>query len=199
MIDAALRWDMREASPLDAAEIAGVQLQTWYETYSSLLPSEHMDIWTEAQLTHQWQDFCANRTVLVASDNGRIIGFCCGSAAGRTDAPSGQAELSMLYIIRQYQGLGIGSALLNQMINLLALEGFNSLETWVLNTNRRARYFYERQGGFYFTRAHVVFEGLSLQETGYMWPAIAPDITPIAKPFANDPHSVYDKPLLGIE
>jgi GNAT superfamily N-acetyltransferase len=54
----------------------------------------------------------------------------------------GEGFVQQLYILPGYQGLGIGSALLEKAIELAP----DGLELWAFQQNERARGFYERRG-----------------------------------------------------
>ena len=82
-----------------------------------------------------------NRT-WVAEQNGRIVSFC------DTRAPDehGEAELQAIYLAEHRAGTGVGRALLAHAIDDLRQRGFTRAFLWVLESNTRARRFYEKAG-----------------------------------------------------
>ncbi|HKE50210.1 MAG TPA: GNAT family N-acetyltransferase [Actinomycetes bacterium] len=72
-----------------------------------------------------------HQQVWVAEANGEPVGF----------AAVGGDMLNHLYIAPEWQGRGVGGALLEA-----ARSGRDRLELWVFQRNRRARTFYERRG-----------------------------------------------------
>jgi GNAT superfamily N-acetyltransferase len=69
--------------------------------------------------------------VLAASVDGEIVGFCAFR----------EGWIDHLYILPEYQGRGIGSALLTR-----AKEEFPHFQLWTFQRNNRVRHFYEARG-----------------------------------------------------
>lgn len=58
----------------------------------------------------------------------------------------GWGEVWTLYVLPEYWGKGYGGALLRHSVNWLTEQGFERIYLWALETNQRARRFYEKNG-----------------------------------------------------
>lgn len=94
-----------------------------------------------------WRDALdAGRAVSVAAAGGRIVGFAAIGPPDDEQAPPGTGELHAIYLRAAYAGHGIGRALLMHAEGSLDEAGYRRGILWVLETNERARRFYERAG-----------------------------------------------------
>jgi ribosomal protein S18 acetylase RimI-like enzyme len=66
--------------------------------------------------------------------------------AGDDDAEAGTGQVWGIYALREAWGTGVGRALLTTAVDALRDAGFRSATLWVLDSNARARRFYERAG-----------------------------------------------------
>ncbi|HEV2125724.1 MAG TPA: GNAT family N-acetyltransferase, partial [Chloroflexota bacterium] len=82
--------------------------------------------------------------VWVAERDGEIIGFC--NTVPATEELAGTAELQTLYLAPEVVGTGKGAALIRCALNDLRARGYGAAVLWVLDTNARARRFYEKGG-----------------------------------------------------
>jgi ribosomal protein S18 acetylase RimI-like enzyme len=96
-----------------------------------------------------WEDLLsetgtAQFPVFVATDNGRIVGFCSfGAAEGDS---GGAGEVYAIYLLPEYLGKGAGHALFDAALTALKHAGFQQAVLWVLEGNDRAVRFYEAHG-----------------------------------------------------
>jgi predicted N-acetyltransferase YhbS len=86
-------------------------------------------------LLRAWAD--RRRIMLVARQNGRIIGYAIGAAPS-----SGPAQLFWLYVEPEHRGSNTGLSLLSRMLKLLGQKGADTVS---IATHDHRRY-YERQG-----------------------------------------------------
>ncbi|WP_170236211.1 GNAT family N-acetyltransferase [Marihabitans asiaticum] len=137
---------IRPAQLEDAEALTDLHLDVWEEAYTGLIDA---DIQTGRRARRsvrldRWRKTLATRTGthLVAEDGeGGLIGFV--SVGSGRDEPSSdlpEREVMALYVRAEVYGTGVGHALLNAAI----ADGPAYL--WVLDGNRRAIAFYERQG-----------------------------------------------------
>src|SRR3954447_12973317 len=74
---------VRLAEPSDAAEIARIQLDIWHTAYANLLPAEvraGLDAGA-AELTWRQTVEQGPAQVFVATEGGRVVGFCAAGPA----------------------------------------------------------------------------------------------------------------------
>lgn len=128
----------------DAADLARVHIETWQEIYKNDFPVGFLDGLDHAARTKWFVRNIRNGAWLVVAEQGsQIAGFCMVSDA---DGEDGRGELLAIYVHPDFWGAGHGHALIRAGEDILARRGFTSAVLWVLQTNTRARQFYERQG-----------------------------------------------------
>lgn len=133
------------ATVRDAEALTDLHLDVWEEAYGELIPVEVLRERrrTRADRVVRWRQNIAGgpgRTLL-AWDDGQLVGFV--STGPRRDEPGAglpDLEVWALYVRAEVYGRGIGHALLTEAI------GSAPAYLWVLDGNRRAIAFYERQG-----------------------------------------------------
>lgn len=100
-------------------------------------------------------------------DGGKIVGniSCC---AGRAPELSNWGEIVSIYLLPEYWGKGCGKRLFNAAVEQLESMGYRKLFLWVLESNRRARAFYERMG-FQLHESYMEDEigGMPVREVQY--------------------------------
>ncbi len=127
---------IRRATAGDTQSIATVVKESWLASNSRLLPADsakaltHGDRLAETVTLH-WQ------AIQVAEVDGKVVG-----AVGVNDL----GHMWMLYVLPDYQGLGIGSALYNAAIESIKQTGQPKAMLEVLAANESAVAFYRTRG-----------------------------------------------------
>lgn len=133
---------IRRMQRSDEAEVGRLYVRSWQAGYKGLLPQEYLDglgAWRwDGKFTEMPGSF-------VITDGDVIAGHSCARPAA-DEAMSGWGEVWTLYVLPEYWGKGYGRALLENSVNWLSGQGFDRAYLWVLDTNSRARRFYERCG-----------------------------------------------------
>lgn len=157
--------EVRPATAADALAIATVHVRSWQAAYRGLLPQSYLDALDPDQSVDGWQTLLAATRwpatgilVLVrdttissghaeAADDGDatgIIGFAgLGPTRDEDEDPHTVGELQTLYLHPDVWRRGSGSMLLQAAQSQLVGAGFQVASAWVLETNTRARIFYE--------------------------------------------------------
>src|SRR5690606_31087326 len=76
-------------------------------------------------------------TVLVAEMGGEVVGYAT-IGKNRARELSQQGEIYELYILPEYQGLGLGTRLFQEARKRLSARGLRGLVIWVLEDNHNA-------------------------------------------------------------
>lgn len=146
-------------APEDIPEKAAVHAQTWQETYRGLLPDELSDTITPRFAEDVTRRLTSLRTH-VAKIDGRIVGYISWSDRCREHfSVNGAAEIGNLYVLRDFQGRGVGRELLE---TALARIGEQDVVLSAFSSNVAALGFYEHMG---FERTGVTFDEGSMEET----------------------------------
>ena len=124
----------------DAAEVSRLYVKSWREGYKGLLPQEYLDSLPE----DKWErSFVGSAGSIVMTDGGIIVGHTNARPAA-DEKMSGFGEVHTLYVLPEYWGQGCGTALLRHSVEWLSGLGFVGIYLWVLDSNTRARRFYEK-------------------------------------------------------
>jgi GNAT superfamily N-acetyltransferase len=125
-------FSIREATATDIPALARLHVTTWNATYAPLLmkgPSYEVRArqWREAFSKSDGSWFC-----LVAEGlDGELVGFAKGN---KSDHPEFTGELNKIYVLREYQRLGLGSRLLGHVVSRFLSQGINSM--WLVGDAR---------------------------------------------------------------
>jgi ribosomal protein S18 acetylase RimI-like enzyme len=133
---------IRDAAESDIPALAKLHVITWNACYQANGPSAAI---REAQWREQFarQDgswFC----LLVARANGELIGFAKGK---RSDHPGFDAELNKIYLLPEYQRVGLGTRLLREVVQRFLDMGLTSM--WLIGeADNPSTAFHEAMGGY---------------------------------------------------
>lgn len=159
---------VRMATAQDAGAIAHVHVESWRTTYSGIVPEEYLAGLDEMLRTRLWQESLAGDSlVMIAEKAGVVVGFA-NAGINREALEGCDAELYAIYLLRDAQRHGAGTALLRSVAAAMAERGFKSLAVWVLERNP-ARMFYERMGAHLASSKVIEIGGARLMEVAYVW------------------------------
>jgi GNAT superfamily N-acetyltransferase len=128
--------------------VAQVHVRAWRSAYWDLL-DRTMLIRMRPETRAKRYDFAAGYPwrphTLVAEREGEILGFATTAPSQDPDVP-GWGELNALYVDPDWQGAGVGRALIAAARERLKSLGFQDAVLWVLKGNVKAEAFYRRDG-----------------------------------------------------
>lgn len=144
--------DVRPARLEDASQIAVIHVKSWQAAYRGLLPQEFLDRLDPAQRVSGWkrvlesaEPLLSETLVIGAGDSlAGFVGF--GPTRDTDDDPERVGEIRAIYLLPDAWGKGLGRALMAAAVGRLAAAGFAHATLWVLDSNARARRFYEAGG-----------------------------------------------------
>lgn len=146
------RMRVRKAESGDAEAIAAVHVSSWQAAYRGLIPQDHLDgldpaawrpVWEQRLAETQWP----GSGTLVVGDDHRVVGFASLVPARDEDQdPAAVAEIAAIYLAPEVWGRGVGATLMATALQTLAQVSYREVVLWVLDTNDRARRFYEGGG-----------------------------------------------------
>jgi GNAT superfamily N-acetyltransferase len=143
--------EIRPARVGDAPGIALIHVRSWQGAYRGLLPQGFLDGLDPVQRAGFWERILAaggERGGVVVADGGEgLLGFACFGPARDEDADPGQTgEIMAIYLLPDAWGKGWGRQLMAAAVAGLTGAGFSQAVLWVLDTNERARRFYQAVG-----------------------------------------------------
>lgn len=160
---------IRKAVLTDAEGIAKVHVDSWKTTYANIVSDEYLDNLSYESREQMWTDAIPYGGVFVAENNeGKIVGFSKGGKERSGKYKGYEGELYAIYILKEYQGQGIGTALIKPVIDEIKGMGLNTMLVFVLKDNT-SRHFYEALGGQNIDRVEVEIGGKILSELVYGW------------------------------
>lgn len=168
---------VRLATPADAMDIAYIHVDTWQTAYRGMIPDSYLDNISLAQRGNWWLSVLTdpnNHTfIFVAdSDTGQPVGFVEGGPQRNTNIPY-KGELYAIYVLKHYQGQGLGRDLFKATVRELHKQGINNMILWVLKDNTPSRQFYESMGGQLYNEQQFELGGATLTEVSYVFPDLA--------------------------
>lgn len=134
--------ELRHMTAADAEEVSRLYIKSWQAGYKGLLPQDYLDGPDSWRWDGKFTDMPGS---FVITDGGIIAGHSCARQSA-DEATSGWGEVWTLYVLPEYWGKGYGGALLKNSVDWLSEQGFERVYLWALETNMRARRFYEKQG-----------------------------------------------------
>jgi len=139
---------IRVATPEDADAIGAVHVEGWRWAYRGQLPDALLDALDPAGRAAGWRRILESGStdVIVAEDESGVVGFASAATSRDDDAPPGTGEVLTVYVVEDAVGTGAGRALFAGAQRLLQARGHTRATLWVLESNERARRFYERNG-----------------------------------------------------
>jgi ribosomal protein S18 acetylase RimI-like enzyme len=139
---------IREARPADARAVAEVHVRAWQSAYRGQLSDEYLDgLSVEDRLAqHEWSLRNPRETwrMWICEEAGRVVGFAVTGPSEDADADERTGEVYAIYLEPDRVGTGVGRELFAHALEDLGRRGFATATLWVLETNVRARRFYER-------------------------------------------------------
>jgi GNAT superfamily N-acetyltransferase len=163
---------IRDATVEDADGIARVHVTAWQETYRGLMSDEFLDRLSVEQRAKRWKQTLSDpadvyHRVIVAGNDNEIVGFA-NYGKNRSDDAEYRGELFAIYVLKKFQGQGIGRELVKRVAQGLLAQDISSMLVWVLAKNPYRR-FYESLGGVRLREQMIDFAGESLREKAYGW------------------------------
>jgi GNAT superfamily N-acetyltransferase len=141
---------IRVATPGDEAGLAEVHVLSWQGAYRGQIPDAYLDSLSITDRTERWASILAEsgptHASFVAVDDARIVGFANIGPSRDEDTGTDIGELLTIYLLPKRFGTGIGRALMERATEALRDAGFTTATLWVLESNARARRFYDAAG-----------------------------------------------------
>mgnify|MGYP001570999978 CR=1 FL=1 len=161
---------IRDARTADAADIAGIHVDSWRATYAGIVSPSYL-----AGLSHQrqkrlWRDVLSNSNrdkflLVVENDDGKVLGFAFAGPLRDKD-PCYAGELYAVYFPPECQRQGLGTKLIRAIAKRLQKVGIQSMLVWVLAVNPSC-HFYEELGAIQVKRREIDVGGTRLSEIAY--------------------------------
>lgn len=160
---------IRRAREADLGSLSTVFDASWREAYRGIIPGVELEQLIAGRDRAWWRSALRRgRPIALVETGERVVGY---AAYGRTRsrALGTEAEIDELYLMPEYQGIGLGRRLFKAVRNDLADHGLTQLGVWSLEENDRAGAFYEGLGGRAGPRVMDRVAGVALPKVGYLF------------------------------
>jgi RimJ/RimL family protein N-acetyltransferase len=148
----------------DIPRVQYVAKTSWHATYQGIIPRHIQDSFLQnAYSRDSMKRRLKHSHIFVAEMDMEIVGFANFSMVDQ----DGKAELGAIYLLPEFQGIGIGTALLNE--GLKKLPGIRKIHLRVEKHNVRAKRFYESKGFKAVTEMEEDFNGHMLTTVWMVW------------------------------
>ena len=166
-----ITYEIRKANLNDSKGIANVHVESWVETYTGIVPDKYLATLSKTNRQSMWLNIIsankANQFTFVATVNDEVVGFVNGGEARQKEHGLG-GELYAIYLLKKFQGKGIGKELFNHFASSLKSDGIQSMYLWVFRDNLTIK-FYQKMGGLKGVDKEDEIAGKVLIEELYYW------------------------------
>jgi 3-deoxy-manno-octulosonate cytidylyltransferase (CMP-KDO synthetase) len=160
----------RKANVEDALAVAKVHVESWHKSFAGIVPQEFLDNLTVEKREQAFRQRFgeANHKMFVAETaKDGIIGFADFGAARESNFAF-EAELYAIYLLREFQGKGIGENLFKLCQKEMSANGFNSMYLIALEVSPY-KSFYEKMGGKIVGRGNHFLSLVEYKTVTYGW------------------------------
>lgn len=153
----------------DAHSISRIYVQTWRDTYLSVIPAGYLFEMSVARHEQAFLNELNSKQIIsfVAEEAGRVVGFITGGYERNGDNIY-SGEIYTLYVLKNLQRQGIGGKLVFALVMQLNQSGIYSMLVRVLKLNPYKQ-FYQKINGIYLKTEHLPFAGEVMQVETYGW------------------------------
>jgi GNAT superfamily N-acetyltransferase len=150
---------------------ARVHVASWQSTYAEIVPASFLQTLSVEKSVARFERILTNPDyqafIYIGEVDGQIAGYAMGGLERQSD-PEFSGELYAIYLLKGYQGCGLGRALVESVATRLRQENIPNMLVWVFAENS-ARHFYESLGGVHVRDGSFEIDGCVLPEVAYGW------------------------------
>jgi ribosomal protein S18 acetylase RimI-like enzyme len=145
---------IRDATEADARGVAEVVVNSWRVAYKGIIADEGLASLSVDERETSWRErlrgtepLAADWTTVVCEAAGKVIGFATYRPCGDEDKERASVgELVAIYVLPDHWGRGIGKQMLDEVMGRFNAQAVSHVTLWVIESNARARRFYELAG-----------------------------------------------------
>ena len=143
-----MNYKIRKATVEDSKELAIVKRKAWESTYRGIYPDEKLDNYNFEEQGSKFNNLISNEniTFYVVEFENKIIGYMSCGQPMRAFKHYEQ-EIGLLYILKEYQGQGIGRRLFSIAYDNIKNNGYKEFFISCNKYNLNAQKYYEAMGG----------------------------------------------------
>jgi ribosomal protein S18 acetylase RimI-like enzyme len=160
---------IRPTQIADAHSMSCIYVQTWRDTYLSVIPYDYLSTMSIARHEKAFFNEINSGHVVsfVAEDAGRVLGFVTGGYERHGDEIY-SGEIYTLYVMKNLQQRGLGTQLVSELARQFNRLGIYSMLVRVLKLNPYRR-FYKKVNGLYLKTGRLPFADEIMAVETYGW------------------------------
>ncbi|MEV5026701.1 GNAT family N-acetyltransferase [Paenibacillus sp. LPE1-1-1.1] len=162
-----IRWAQLE----DIQELGLVHSEAYRNAYQGIIPDEYLNQVTPNVREEYFHTVLTQgeELVAIALIDKKTVGCIVLKACSDDDIQSHSGEITAIYLLQKYRGIGLGKTLLKWGIERLKAFGCTTVAIWVLRENHNAIRFYEKQGFVRDGAERLISRGKELIQFRYLW------------------------------
>ncbi|HZH50591.1 MAG TPA: GNAT family N-acetyltransferase [Microvirga sp.] len=160
---------IRQAKPSDAEALAKVFDASWREAYQGIIPGITLEKMLARRGLRWWRSTVTRGRPLAVLDIGQGVAGYASYGRCRDRSLPADGEIDELYLLPEYQGVGLGRRLFKAVCNDLRARELNRIVLWALADNERACDFYEGMGGKSIARVEERIGNTHLAKIAYLF------------------------------
>lgn len=160
----------RVATVADCRAVAEVHVRSWRESFAGIVPQTFLDKMSVEKRTMAFTERFSTdgyRMYVADAERSGIVGFA-DFGKGRDDIAGYEAELYAIYLLPEFQGVGVGAELFRRGVRDLVEEGVGTMYLLALEVSPY-RSFYEKMGGRVVAKQQKEIEGEMFTLLMYGW------------------------------
>lgn len=161
---------IRTATINDAEKVAKIKIEGWQTAYRGIIDDSFLDNMNINEEIDKRKNNIENGVdIIVAELNNEIVGFCLyrNYIKNSDSYPNANCEISSLYVKSSLKRKGIGTKLMQHVIQKLQNKGKTQMILGCLKENYPSRTFYERMGGKLLKTEKITFGNKEYEEVIY--------------------------------
>ena len=161
---------IRTATINDAEKVAKIKIEGWQTAYRGIIDDEFLDNMNLNEEIEKRKNNIENGVdIIVAELNNEVIGFCLyrDYIKDPENYPNANCEISSLYVKSSLKRKGIGTKLMQYVIQKLQNQGKTQMILGCLKGNYPSRAFYEKMGGKVLKTEKITFGNKEYEEIIY--------------------------------
>jgi ribosomal protein S18 acetylase RimI-like enzyme len=160
---------IRQAEKQDAASVAGVHLAAWRGTYAGIIPHKALNLMLARRSAEWWMKVIGRSGAVLVAEVGGVIAGYVTFGRNRARQLDQQGEIYELYLLPEYQGIGLGTRLFEAARKALRAHDMAGLVVWALEDNDLANAFYRGLGGRDVAEGTETFDDKTLRKVAWVW------------------------------
>jgi ribosomal protein S18 acetylase RimI-like enzyme len=160
---------VRRAEAKDAEAITAVHDSAWRYAYDGVIPARELSRIVARRGARWWDRAIRRGTAILVLEVGGVIAGYATVGPNRARNLTQKGEVYEIYMLPEYQGVGLGTRLFLAARRELARFGFDTVVVWALADNDNACRFYRNAGGRKIAKANERFGDVALTKVAFAW------------------------------